>query len=165
MPCGGGMTCAILLGNKGSDMAKTKPRYGRGKGISPIDGHVGARVRLRRTLLGMTQTTLGDALGLTFQQVQKYENGKNRISASRLYDLSRVFDVPVEHFFEDIPAEVAARSPAKERGKVKKSPNYEPDPMVKRETLELVRAYYKIEDVNARKRVYELTKALGAAGA
>ena len=145
-------------------MAKSKPLYGRGTGkLHPIDVHVGARVRLRRTLLGMTQGTLGDALGLTFQQVQKYENGKNRISASRLYDLSRVFDVPVEYFFEDMPADVAASSPAaKGRGKAKEPPDYELDPMVNRETLELVRAYYKIPEPRVRKRVYELTKAMGA---
>ncbi len=114
-------------------MAKTEPRYGRGTGVSPIDVHVGARVRLRRTLLGMSQTGLGDALGVTFQQVQKYENGANRISASRLYDLSRVLDVSIEHFFEDIPAAVAASSPAaKKSGKAKKSTNFETDPMVKR---------------------------------
>ncbi len=144
-------------------MAKSKPGYGRGKGISPIDAYVGARVRLRRTLLGMTQTTLGDALGLTFQQVQKYENGKNRVSASRLYDLSRVLDVSIEHFFEDMPPEVAARSPAAtKRGTAKKSPRYEPNPMHRRETLELVRAYYKVENPGVRKQVYELTKTLGA---
>ncbi len=143
-------------------MAKSKPRYGRGKGIpNPVDVHVGARVRLRRKLLGMTQTGLGEALGLTFQQVQKYENGSNRISASRLYDLSRVFDVPIEHFFEDMPPEVAARSPAGGGDKAKEPPNYEPDPMTKRETLELVRAYYKIEDAGVRKRVYQLITGLG----
>ena len=145
-------------------MAKSKPRYGRGTGKPhPIDVHVGARVRLRRTLLGMTQTDLGDALDMSFQQVLKYEYGTNRISASRLYDLSRVFDVSIEHFFEDIPAEVAASSPAaKKSGKAKKPPGYELDPMVKRETLELVRAYYNIEDANVRKRVYQFTKAMGA---
>ncbi len=148
---------------EGSDMAKSKPRYGRGKGISQIDGHVGARVRLRRTLLGMNQTKLGEELGVSFQQVQKYENGSNRISASRLYDLSRVLDVSIEHFFEDIPAEVAANSPAAQKsGKAKKPPSYEPNPMHRRETLELVRAYYEIEDAKIRKRVYELTKTLGA---
>ncbi len=78
------MTCAILLGNKGSDMAKSKPRYGRGTGISPIDVHVGARVRLRRKLLGLNQTKLGEKLGVTYQQVQKYERGTNRIGSSRL---------------------------------------------------------------------------------
>ncbi len=147
-------------------MAKSKPRSGRGKGISPIDVHVGARVRQRRTLLGMNQTILGKALGVSFQQVQKYENGTNRISASRLFDLTRVLDVSIEHFFEDIPAAVAARSPAAtKRGAAKKSPRYEPNPMVRRETLELVRAYYKIEGADLRKRLREMAKALGAAGA
>ncbi len=147
-------------------MAKSKPRYGRGTGIpSPVDVHVGARVRLRRTLLGMTQTALGDALGLTFQQVQKYEKGTNRVSASRLFDLTRVLDVSIEHFFEDIPAAVAASSPAaRKSGKAKEPPNFETDPMVKRETLELVRAYYKIEDADVRQRVSQLIKAMGAAG-
>ncbi len=143
-------------------MAKSKPRYGRSKGISPIDGHVGARVRQRRTLLGMNQTKLGDALGLSFQQVQKYERGTNRISSSRLYDLARVLDVSIEHFFEDIPVAVAASSPAGGGDRAKKPPRDEPDPLVRRETLELVRAYYKIEDADVRKRLRELIKAVGA---
>src|SRR5215210_645465 len=70
---------------------------------SPIDVHVGGRVRLRRTLLGMSQEKLGEALGLTFQQVQKYERGVNRIGASRLFDLARVLDVPIGFFFDDMP--------------------------------------------------------------
>ena len=144
-------------------MAKAKLGRGRGTGISPIDVHVGARLRQRRTLLGMTQTDLGDALGLTFQQVQKYERGTNRISASRLFDLLRVLDVPLEYFFDDMPPEVAASSPAQGGGKAKKPPSYEPNPMAKRETLELVRAYYKISDPQVRKRLFEMTKALRAA--
>ncbi len=105
-------------------MAKSKPLYGRGTGKPhPVDVHVGARVRTRRTLLGMSQTKLGDALGLTFQQVLKYEKGANRIGSSRLYDLARVFDVPIEHFFEDMLPEVAASSPAtKGRGEAKEPP-------------------------------------------
>jgi transcriptional regulator with XRE-family HTH domain len=122
-------------------------------------------VRLRRTLLGKTQTDLGDALGLTFQQVQKYERGANRIGSGRLYDLSRVLDVPIEHFFEEMPADVVANSPAGGDDKAKKPPSYEPNPMAKRETLELVRAYYNIEDAEVRLRVRKLTKALGANGA
>ncbi len=146
-------------------MAKTKLDYGHGTGIpSPVDVHVGARLRQRRTLLGISQATLGDAIGVTFQQVQKYERGANRISASRLFNLSRVLDVPVEYFFDDMPTVVAASSPAQGGGKAKKLPSYEPDPMAKRETLELVRAYYKIRDPQSRKRLYELTKAVGAAG-
>ncbi len=145
-------------------MAKTKSGHGRGTGIpSPVDVHVGARLRQRRTLSGMSQTTLGDAIGLTFQQVQKYERGANRISASRLFDLSRLFDVPIQFFFDDMPTAVAASSLAQGGGRAKKPPSYEPDPMAKRETLEFVRAYYKIKDAEIRKRLYELTKALGAA--
>ena len=144
-------------------MAKSKSRRGRGRGIGPVDVHVGARLRQRRTLLGMTQTNLGDALGVSFQQMQKYERGMNRISASRLFDLSRVFDVPVEYFFDDMPNAVAASSPAQGGGKAKKPPSYEPDPMATRETLELVRAYYKISNPQIRKRLYEVTKALGPA--
>ncbi len=141
-------------------MAKVKLAYGRGTGIpSPVDVHVGARLRVRRTLLGMTQTTLGDAIGLTFQMVQKYERGANRIGSSRLYDLSHVLDVPVQHFFDDMPDAVAASSPTiKKRGRAKKPPSYESDPMARRETLQLVRAYYKISDPQVRKRLYELTR-------
>ena len=131
------------------------------RGPNPVDVHVGKRVRMRRTLLGMTQTKLGDAIGLTFQQVQKYERGTNRIGSSRLYDLARVLDVPIEFFFEDMPAEVAASSPAQRRGKAKEPPGYELDPMAKRETLELVRAYYKISNSQVRKRLFEMVKAVG----
>ncbi len=147
-------------------MAKSKPRFGRGTGKPhPVDVHVGARLKQRRKLLGITQTNLGDAIGLTFQQVQKYERGANRISASRLCDLSRVLDVSIDYFFEDMPTAVAAISPAtKRRGKAKKLPRHAPDLMIKRETLELVRAYYKIEDADVRQQVYQLITGLGAAG-
>ena len=144
-------------------MAKSKSRHGHGTGIpNPVDVHVGARVRVRRTLLGMNQTKLGDAIGVSFQQVQKYENGANRISASRLFGLSRMFDVPIEYFFDDMPTAVAASSPALGGGRAKEPPSYEPNPMAKRETLTLVRAYYKIRDPQIRKRLYELTRAIGA---
>ena len=123
---------------------------------NPTDVHVGSRVRLRRTLLGMSQEKLGEAIGLTFQQVQKYERGANRVGASRLFDLSRVLDVPVSFFFEDLPGvagnEAAATEQPAERG--------EHDPMMKRETLELVRAYYRIPDSHVRRRLFELAKAL-----
>jgi transcriptional regulator with XRE-family HTH domain len=147
-------------------MAKSKRRFAHGpRSPRPVDVHVGARLKQRRKLLGMTQTDLGDAIGLTFQQVQKYERGVNRIGASRLLALTQVLDVSINYFFEDMPTAVAAISPAtKRRGKAKKLPSYAPDIMVKRETLELVRAYYKIEDADARKGVYQLTKAMGDAG-
>ncbi|WP_086463747.1 helix-turn-helix domain-containing protein [Oceanibaculum nanhaiense] len=128
---------------------------------NPVDVHVGGRVRLRRTLLGMSQEKLGEALGLTFQQVQKYERGANRIGASRLYDLSRVLDVPVSFFFDDMAPEsdqgARAAALAESAG-----PSYEADPMAKRETLELVRAYYKVSNPAVRKRLFELAKALAS---
>ena len=131
---------------------------------SPIDAHVGARVRLRRTLLGMSQEKLGDALGLTFQQVQKYERGVNRIGASRLFDLARVLDVPIGFFFDDLPPEmggnVAVRSRAPLYGLAEAQNGFEDDNMNKRETLELVRAYYRITDPAVRKRVFDLIKSL-----
>ena len=145
-------------------MAKYKLGYRRGTGKpSPVDVHVGARVRIRRTLLGLSQTKLGDALGLTFQWVQKYERGTNRMGPSRLYDLAQVLDVPIQYFFDDMPTATAASSPTLGGGRAKKPPSYEPDPMAKRETLELVRVYYKITNPQVRKRLFEMIKALGAA--
>src|SRR6201998_1891805 len=121
---------------------------------NPIDFHVGARVRLRRTLLGMSQEKLGTAIGLTFQQVQKYERGANRIGASRLYDLSRVLDVPVAFFFDEMGIQPAARVPihvgAPAAGLSEEPATYQAGPLIKRETLELVRAYLRINDAQIR---------------
>ena len=118
-----------------------KTGYGTGR-PNPIDVHVGSRVRLRRTLLGMSQEKLGDAIGLTFQQVQKYERGANRIGSSRLFDLSRVLDVPVSFFFDDMPAEISESTPGSDSGLSETSADsYASDPLAKRETLELVRNY------------------------
>ncbi|CAA7625569.1 helix-turn-helix domain-containing protein [Magnetospirillum sp. UT-4] len=146
----------------------TRRRANRGRTASgqpnPIDVHVGARVRLRRTLLGMSQEKLGEALGLTFQQVQKYERGANRIGSSRLFDLARVLDVPISFFFDDMPDEVSALSPRLISGLGEDPAPFEADPMSKRETLELVRAYYRISDPNVRRRVLDLARALGLAG-
>ena len=133
--------------------------------LSPIDVHVGSRVRLRRMLLGMSQERLGDALGLTFQQVQKYERGVNRVSASRLFDLSRVLDVPISFFFDDMPdgliatfGSSAARRPT---GFTGPSGSFADDTFNRRETLELVRAYYRITNPALRKRVLDLIRSMG----
>jgi len=129
---------------------------------SPIDAHVGSRVRLRRTLLGMSQEKLGDALGLTFQQVQKYERGVNRIGASRLFDLARVLDVPISFFFDDMPDALGnpTRSGSRAFGFAESQDGFEDDTLHRRETLELVRAYYRITDPSVRKRVFDLIKSL-----
>jgi transcriptional regulator with XRE-family HTH domain len=129
---------------------------------SPIDVHVGSRVRLRRTLLGMSQERLGEALGLTFQQVQKYERGVNRIGASRLFDLARVLDVPIGFFFDDMPEAAGAGLTNARRalGFADQQDGFEDEALHRRETLELVRAYYRITDPAVRKRVFELIKSL-----
>ena len=142
----------------------TRRRRRKSDKPNPIDVHVGSRVRLRRTLLGMSQEKLGEALGLTFQQVQKYERGANRIGASRLYDLSRVLDVPVSFFFDDIKPETLATARQDAEGNVEPTiGHYEPDPTMRRETLELVRAYYRIPDSQIRRRLFDLTKAIANA--
>ncbi len=133
-------------------------------GVSnPVDIHVGARVRLRRTLLGMSQEKLGAAVGLTFQQIQKYERGANRIGASRLYEFSKILDVPVSYFFEEMPGEFETHAGRIKAGlRDQDQDEIERDPLIKRETLELVRAYYRIENPRIRKRVFELAKSLSS---
>jgi transcriptional regulator with XRE-family HTH domain len=126
-----------------------------------VDAHVGRRIRLRRTLLGLSQERLADALGLTFQQVQKYEKGVNRVGASRLFDLARVLDVPIGYFFDDIPDNQVKRPAEPAAAAAVANVAYEQS--VKRETLDLVRAYYAIRDPQIRRRVYDLAKALGDA--
>ncbi|MEM7168539.1 MAG: helix-turn-helix transcriptional regulator [Pseudomonadota bacterium] len=130
-------------------------------GPNPIDVHVGLQLRRRRTLLGFSQEYLGGQVGLTFQQIQKYEKGRNRIGCSRLFDFSRVLDVPVGYFFEGITPDVAARSPRHGKG-----PSTDPivdqnDPTTKRETLEMMRAYNSVSDPALRNLIREFVKALG----
>ncbi|MDP6172732.1 MAG: helix-turn-helix transcriptional regulator [Rhodospirillales bacterium] len=126
-----------------------------------VDIHVGNRLRQRRTLLGLNQQKLGESVGLTFQQVQKYERGANRIGASRLFDFSLVLGVPVEFFFEDMPSEVKDRTttePAVSGDNLRAE--LKADPSIKRETLELVRAYYQIRNPTTRQDLYRLVNNL-----
>ncbi len=142
---------------------RTKKQPSR-KGPNPIDVHVGSRVRLRRNLLGLTLQTLAKAVGVAYQQLQKYERGVNRVGASRLFNLSRVLDVPISFFFEDLsPAAAGAR---KRRAKgLSEAPAaaLDSDVLNKRETVELIRAYYRVTDPRVRKRVLNLLQALGKA--
>lgn len=123
---------------------------------NPIDTHVGSRVRLRRTMLGLSQEKLGEALGITFQQVQKYEKGSNRIGASRLQRISEVLNVPVSFFFEDAPSS-GQPSPgfAEPSGG-----DYVADFLSSSEGLQLNRAFVKISDPKVRRRVVELVRSL-----
>ena len=129
-----------------------------------VDVHVGKRVRLRRTLLGMSQEQLGASLNITFQQVQKYERGANRISASRLWDISQILDVQIRFFFDDMTDDTMRSSPRRvSRGEnIDLDDDNVRDPMARRETLELVRTYYSIESSKVRKRISEIVKSLAA---
>ena len=136
--------------------------------LHPVDVHVGGRMRQRRSLLGMSQTKVGDAVGLTFQQIQKYERGFNRVGSSRLFEFAKVLDVPISYFFDAMPSNALAGRPISGRGRKAFGDARTPfkhgkDPLIKRETLELVRAYYKIRETPVRKRIFEVVKAVGAA--
>src|SRR5258708_33966085 len=134
----------------------------------PVDVHVGARMRQRRTLLGMSQEKLGTAVGLTFQQIQKYECGSNRIGSSRLFEFAKVLGVPGAYFFDEMPSNALAGRPMSGRGRKSFGEAATPferekDPLIKRETLELMRAYYKIREARVRKGSFAVRNAGGAA--
>ncbi len=134
----------------------------------PIDVHVGGRVRVRRVHLGLSQAKLAAALGLTFQQIQKYERGVNRISASKLFELSQFLEVPVSFFFEGVETGVKSkgeRAGGKAGAPIKKFSSTDPDFMSRRETLQLISNYYRISDSNVRNEVLMLLKSLGRAKA
>ena len=141
-------------------MRRGRPPVSKTGAPDPIDIHVGKRVKLRRTLLHISQEQLAGDIGVTFQQVQKYESGHNRVSASRLFDISRVLDCPISYFFEDITDDLTD-----ERGTPKarveglgdnKQDDFDNDPMKRTETLELVRAYWRLNSAELRKSVLEL---------
>ena len=134
---------------------------------NPVDVHVGNRIRLRRTLLGLSQEKLASMLGLTFQQVQKYERGMNRVGASRLWDISKVLEVPINFFYEDMDKSVASQSPrmfSLPEGDIdfleEEEEIYNDDPMQRQETIELVKAYYKIPNRTAAKHLFDLIIAM-----
>jgi transcriptional regulator with XRE-family HTH domain len=127
-----------------------------------VDSHVGGRLRERRILLGLSQTRLGESLGLSFQQIQKYERGIDRISVGRLVHLAHVLEVPITYFFEELDEpgfDEGSGSPARLNLSLSRGEQAE-DPMSKRETLELVRAYYQIEQPELRKHVFALIRSI-----
>jgi len=124
---------------------------------NPVDIHVGGRIRLRRTMLGMSQEKLGDSLGITFQQIQKYEKGTNRVGASRLQNISSVLNVPISFFFEDLQG-VENPTGLEEPN----STTYVVDFLSSSEGLELNRSFVAISDPKVRRKIIELVKTLAA---
>jgi len=128
---------------------------------NPIDIHVGSRVRLRRMLLSMSQEKLGDQMGLTFQQIQKYEKGTNRIGASRLYHISQILEVPVQFFFDDAPL-AAGQTSGMGGMSEPKMENFLYEFISTRDGLELIRAFVSIHDPKVRKRIVDLVRTLSS---
>src|SRR5215207_8334686 len=125
------------------------------KAPNPTDRHVGSRVRMRRMMLSMSQEKLGDALGLTFQQVQKYEKGTNRIGASRLQQISNILQVPVAFFFEGAPNPGAANGMGEAS-----SPAYVADFLATSDGLALTKAFMRIKDSKLRRRIVDLVRQI-----
>ncbi len=123
----------------------------------PVDVHVGKRVRHRRWMVGMTQQQLGEAVGIKFQQIQKYETGMNRVSASRLWDIARALDVDVRFFFEGIEEGVTDAAPKEAVTTTGKK--MQGDLLADKEALELVRSYYAIPE-NQRRKLFDLARVL-----
>lgn len=123
---------------------------------NPIDIHVGSRIRLRRNMVGMSQEKLGEMLGITFQQIQKYEKGTNRVGASRLQAISSILSVPVAFFFEDAPGQPGSEAGMSEDS----SPGYLADFINSAEGLQLNRAFARIGDAKVRRRIVDLVRSL-----
>ncbi|MEE9544052.1 MAG: helix-turn-helix transcriptional regulator [Rhodospirillales bacterium] len=137
------------------------PRRSSGNGPDPIDKYVGCRVRARRIGRGMSQKKLSQVLGLAFQQIQKYENGSNRISASNLYKIAKALNIGVAFFFEAMPESALKASPPRGPGLADRdSARFEPDPMISRQTIQLTRNFCRIGDPRLRKRVLAFVKIL-----
>src|SRR5215475_13896768 len=129
------------------------------KAPNPIDKHVGSRVRMRRMMLGMSQEKLGDALALTFQQVQKYEKGTNRIGASRLQQISHILQVPVAFFFEGAP-HLADGVASEHLAETAPSPTYVSDFLATSDGLSLTKAFMRIPDPKLRRRIVDLVQQI-----
>jgi transcriptional regulator with XRE-family HTH domain len=149
-----------------ADKKKTKKSQLRSENPDPIDIHVGSRLRMRRNLVGLSQEQLGKSLGLTFQQIQKYERGINRMGSSRLFQIAKTLSVPVAYFFEEIPASFSLSTPPgfadNEQSSLEGAPEKQSDYDIlrRRETLELIRAYYRIQDDKQRRKIYELIRSM-----
>lgn len=143
-----------------SDLNNGRKTKGRS---NPVDGYVGGRLRLRRTLLGLSQEKLAEAIGLTFQQVQKYERGTNRISASRLYQFAKILDVPVSYFFDQYEGSDHLAQPLAESGLAdnrQEAFTDGDDLMNRKETIDLVRVYYSLDNEKLRKDLFKLLKTM-----
>lgn len=123
---------------------------------NPVDVHVGSRLRMRRMMLSLSQEKLGEALGVSFQQIQKYEKGANRIGAGRLQEVAQKLEVPISYFYEDMPGS------ERQDGFSEVGTSYVSDLLTTQDGMELTRAFLKIDDPQVRRRVVDLVRAIAA---
>jgi transcriptional regulator with XRE-family HTH domain len=151
--------------------AKTNPNQREAEHRpDPIDIHVGQKLRQRRMLVGLSQEKLGESVGLTFQQIQKYERGTNRMGASRVFHFSRVLAVPVSYFFEDLSAQDEGADSVRgfaegKQALLQDDDMPDKDLLHRRETLDLIRTFYRIQDPRQRRKILELIKAIATSEA
>lgn len=125
-----------------------------------IDTHVGKRLRMRRTMLGLSQEALAKAVGITFQQVQKYEKGANAMNANRLYEFAKCMNIPVAYFFEGLEAIIPAEKPATAFEEQTATFEFAGQPVSDRESLEMMKAFKRIKEQPVRKRMADLVRAV-----
>lgn len=145
-------------------MTQNKPkRLMSEASLKHIDEYVGKQLRLRRTFLGISQEKLGASMDLTFQQVQKYEKGLNRISAGRLYEISKILSVPISYFFDDIDNNLnKLKTIPYTPGLAEEKSDFDYNPMKKKESVDLLRAYYNIKSPAVAKKILDLVKAVAS---
>lgn len=145
-----------------TDSLEVKKTNDKAKGrASKLDEYLGRQVRVRRNMLGMSQERLAELLGLTFQQVQKYEHGKNRISASRLFELSKILGVPIDYFFRKIDSSKASANSYNQGMADQDQESFaNGDRLYDRETINLIRIYYSIDDPKLRKNLFTFMKSM-----
>ncbi|MAR56569.1 MAG: transcriptional regulator [Rickettsiales bacterium] len=131
-------------------------------GPHPVDIHVGKRLRLRRSVLGLSQEVLGNAIGVTFQQIQKYERGVNRIGASRLYQFASYLKVPVGYFFDEFEQDELQTSTNEYGMSEPAAPSFQTEQLSSKETIELIRCYYQIPSKKLRRSIYDLARTLAS---
>ncbi|MDX1710903.1 MAG: helix-turn-helix domain-containing protein [Rhodovibrionaceae bacterium] len=149
---------------------RQRPAYGWGTGrADPVDLHVGRRIRALRLQQGMSQERMAEALGVTFQQIQKYERGSNRIGASRLFDVAQALDVPVSHFyagFDETALEPSDEARPRDPGGLSEAAaGYDISSRKQTQALALVEAYYSLADAQLRRRLFDMTRALASPAA
>lgn len=144
---------------KATELADHGDERSNSRRANPVDKHVGERVRMRRMVLGMSQERLGEQLGLTFQQVQKYEKGVNRVGASRLFDLAHVLGVPIQYFYENMPSSLSGHASAPGMADAP-GESYVADFLSSRDSIELNKAFARITDPRIRRSIVDMVRSV-----